>query len=238
MANPGAGQKITVKFKSKVFSFAHVTVDDNVLTLYQISEPLQATSSATPQNPAPFGTDYLGKPLNDPVLDTVFDPVMRKVIQSAGTGTPALLDKFTVSKPNISEDSEIELSAPPKVFPGGELVLKFKFENESHYALNGAQAVVKLPEGVAFESASIGAVTQHDDEVVVSLGRLVPEQSVTIEIRGRVDKAVKNGSKLESIGILRSGTALPVSSEPTSTKVVRPGSHDDDDDHGEAQSRP
>src|SRR5262249_15672631 len=49
--NAGAGTKITAKFKSKVFSFAHVIVDDNVLTLYQISEPLTQTSSASVSNP-------------------------------------------------------------------------------------------------------------------------------------------------------------------------------------------
>src|SRR5262249_7067104 len=102
MTNPGAGPKITAKFKSKVFSFAHVTVNDNLLTLYQISEPLSTKSSATAENPAPFGTDYQGKPINDPIPDTVFDPVARRVVSSSGTGTPALLDKVTVIKPDIS----------------------------------------------------------------------------------------------------------------------------------------
>jgi len=49
--NAGAGTKITARFKSKLFSFAHVVVDDNVLTLYQISEPLTDTSSATATTP-------------------------------------------------------------------------------------------------------------------------------------------------------------------------------------------
>src|SRR5262249_59141391 len=65
LGNPGSGPKITARFKSKVFSFAHITVDDNVLTLYQISEPLLSTSTATPSNPTPFGTDYRGMHLND-----------------------------------------------------------------------------------------------------------------------------------------------------------------------------
>src|SRR5262249_35416141 len=53
LPNAGTGPKITAKFKSKLFSFAHVVVDDNRLTLYQISEPLGPTSSATAQQPAP-----------------------------------------------------------------------------------------------------------------------------------------------------------------------------------------
>src|SRR5260370_14814620 len=46
---PGAGNgpKITATFKAKVFSFATVLVSDNQLTLYQITEPLTSSSSAT-----------------------------------------------------------------------------------------------------------------------------------------------------------------------------------------------
>src|SRR5215472_13191281 len=63
----GAGPKITTKFRAKVFSFADVVVNGDSLTLYQISEPLQSKSSATSSNPAPYGLDFFGKPLNDPV---------------------------------------------------------------------------------------------------------------------------------------------------------------------------
>ena len=74
---PGAGagtQKITAKFKSKVFSFADIVVNGDTLNLYQISEPLGTTTSATAAHPAPYGTDYLGRPLNDPLPDTDIDP--------------------------------------------------------------------------------------------------------------------------------------------------------------------
>jgi hypothetical protein len=75
----GSGPKITVKFKAKVFSFADVIVRDNKLTLYQITEPLTSSSSATPGNPAPFGTDVNGTPLNDPIPDTLVDPATGNV---------------------------------------------------------------------------------------------------------------------------------------------------------------
>jgi hypothetical protein len=39
--NAGAGPKITMKFRAKVFSFADVVVSGSVLTLYQVTEPLQ-----------------------------------------------------------------------------------------------------------------------------------------------------------------------------------------------------
>ena len=230
LTNPGMGRKITARFKSKVFSFAHVTIDDNVFTLYQISEPLGKTSSATPQNPAPFGTDYQGRPLNDPVPDTVFDPVTRKVVASSGTGVPALLDKVTVTKPDISDSSEVELSGPGSAVPGSELVLSFRFENESRHALSGAQAVFKLPEGLSFESASRGTTTVNGQEVIISLGRVVPEQSVTLDVRCRVSLGVRAGSSLRVFAVLRSGTALPVVGEPTSIRVAGKDSDEGDQD--------
>jgi hypothetical protein len=52
-------------------------VDHNQLTLYQISEPLQSTSSATSADPAPYGTDINGQQLNDPIPDTQLDPADR-----------------------------------------------------------------------------------------------------------------------------------------------------------------
>jgi hypothetical protein len=70
----GTGPKITAKFKAKVFGFGDVVVSGNTLTLYQISEPLLSTSSASASNPFPFGADLNGKPLNDPIPDTLVDP--------------------------------------------------------------------------------------------------------------------------------------------------------------------
>ena len=64
-----------MKFKAKIFSFADVVLNNNSLTLYQISEPLQSTSSASPSNPYPFGADFFGAPINDPVPDTVLDAI-------------------------------------------------------------------------------------------------------------------------------------------------------------------
>src|SRR5215472_13162847 len=89
----GTGPKITTRLKSKVFSFGDVVVRGNQLTLYQITEPLQPTSSATAANPAPFGTDVNGAPLNDPIPDALVDPSAGNVVSSPATGQSALLDK-------------------------------------------------------------------------------------------------------------------------------------------------
>jgi hypothetical protein len=85
-ANAGAGPKITTKFKSKVFSFGHVLVNNNTFTLWQISEPLQPKSSATSAKPAPYGTDIHGKPLNDPIPDTLLNATTGALISAPATG--------------------------------------------------------------------------------------------------------------------------------------------------------
>jgi hypothetical protein len=82
--NAGAGTKITAKFKAKIFSFGDVQVDHNKLTLYQISEPLQSTSSASSADPAPYGTDINGQPLKDPIPDTQLSPANGQVISAPG----------------------------------------------------------------------------------------------------------------------------------------------------------
>jgi uncharacterized repeat protein (TIGR01451 family) len=235
LGNPGSGPKITARFKSKVFSFAHIKVDDNIMTLYQISEPLLSTSSATPSNPAPFGTDYRGIPLNDPIPDTVFDPVTRAVVSQPATGTPALLDKVSVLKPDISKDVKVKFDAPAQVTPGGQITFSFAFKNGSAYALNGTQVVVTLPAGALFDSVSDGSATVQGQDIVVTLGRTVPGNTVTIFLKADVSGSVVSGSKLTSSALLRSSTALPVVAGIETTKVKR--DDDNDDDQGQEHNR-
>jgi uncharacterized repeat protein (TIGR01451 family) len=227
LPNAGAGEKITAKFKSKVFSFAHVVVDDNTLTLYQISEPLGTTSSATAQRPAPFGTDFRGRPVNDPIPDTVFDPVTRTVVSPPATGTPSLLDKVTVTKPDISGKATAQLEARGRVKPGDAITLSFSFRNRSDVALNGTQAVITLPEGVSFDFATGGTATVQGNGIVVTLGRTAPGQRIALEIVGHVSSTVRQGSDLRFAGQLASSTALPVFAR---TVLVKVGHPDDDRD--------
>jgi hypothetical protein len=224
----GTGTPITVRFKSRLFSFAHITVDDNQLTLYQISEPLSARSSANASNPAPFGRDYRGTPVNDPLPDTVFDPVSRTVVSGAGDGAPALLDKLGVMKPDISDHSTVALSAPTSVAPGDAIDFTFIFKNGSAYSLNGAQAIVALPDDVIFDSVTLGTVTQHGGELVISLGRLLPGSTTTLLIHGHVSSDAHH--KLHASASLRSGTALTVVGADSTTKVHKDGGDDEGDE--------
>ena len=128
-------------------------------------------------------------------------------------------------KPDISHDSFVELSAPKHVEPGDPIDLTFKFKNGSQFALNGAQAVVTLPEAVSFDSVSQGTATQNGRDVVVSLGRVLPGSTVTLVFHGHVS-APAHGDALHVSAALRSGTALPVPGGHA-TITVHKGDRDD-----------
>jgi hypothetical protein len=224
--NAGAGAKITAKFKGRVFSFADVVVDENKLSLYQISEPLQNVSSATPAKPTPFGTDVNDAPVNDPLPDTLVDPLTGQVVSAPAVGKPALLDAFTVTKPEIEDTVLAKLTAPRHVKAGSVFSYRLNIENGSGYALNGAQAVFSLPEGVEFAGSLNDATVQVGQEVIVTLGRLGAGEARNVQVD--VKAAATPGKRkaehqrvAEAHASLRSATAMPVGSNEVATSIGR-----------------
>jgi len=197
---------------------------DNKLTLYQISEPLQSKSSATTANPAPFGTDVNGNPVNDPIPDTLVDPATGNVVSAPATGPSALLDKFVVTKPNLEDQLRIQLNAPESVTPGAQFTYRLHVENASSYGLNGTQAVFELPDGVNFVSSSDGGAVRVGHTVVVTMGRLAAGASADVHLTVGVDPSAGKGDILTATAGLRSSTALPVEGDEVRTRVSRPGS--------------
>jgi len=219
--NAGAGPKITAKFKAKVFGFGDVVVNDNTLTLYQISEPMMATSSATTAAPAPYGTDYTGKPLNDPIPDTLIDPATGAVVSPPADGAPALLDKFTVTKPDVSASLQASITAPATVVPGGSIPYTVTLTNKSQYALNGTQVVVALPNGVEFDGELDARTTlQGRRNVVITVGRIVPGEQRTAQFQARVAETQAVGASFNVGATVRSSTAQPVAVAPVTTRIV------------------
>lgn len=217
--NAGQGTKITARFKSKIFSFGDVTVDHNKLTLYQVSEPLQSTSSATSTDPAPYGTDIKGKPLNDPIPDTEVDPVTGQVVSAPATGNSALLDRWTITKPELSSSLTATLSAPDKIHSGDGFSYSVQLKNSSQYSLNGTQVRLVLPEGLALAGTSTSTTTQQGNEVVVTVGRLASGTDQTISIPVT---ALKQGlRRLNTFGVITSSTASPVITNNVSTRIIR-----------------
>ncbi len=223
--NAGAGQKITALFKGKIFSFADVVVDDNKLSLYQISEPLRDTSSATPANPAPFGTDINNVAVNDPIPDTLIDPVTGQVVSAPAVGKPALLDAFTVTKPIIADTLVTKLSAPRRVRAGGVITYQLNIENGSGYPLNGAQVVFTLAEGAEYAGKPTDTILQIGKKLIVTLGRLATGEVRRVHVDVKL-ASLQNGTDehqrvAEARAIIRSATAMPVSSNQVSTSIGR-----------------
>jgi hypothetical protein len=219
----GSGPKITTRFKAKLFSFADIVMKDNKLTLYQISEPLLPTSSATSTNPAPFGTDVNGKPVNDPIPDTLVDPATGNVVSPPADGPSALLDKFVVIKPNLDDQLRVRLHAPASVAPGAQFTYSLSVDNRSSYNLNGTQAVFNLPNGVTFVDSPDGSAVQVGNSVVVTVGRLSAGGSSDIHL----DVAVANDAGAHEIlavtAVIRSSTALPIQTDEIRTTVTSAG---------------
>lgn len=217
----GSGPKITTKFKAKVFSFADIVVRGNRLTLYQISEPLQSSSSASPSNPAPFGTDVNGTPLNDPIPDTLVDPTTGDVVSPAAAGQSALLDKFTVSKPDVEDGVSVHIDGPQQAAAGTAITYNVRVRNGSAYPLNGAQLVIHLPDGTAFAGATNDTLTVHGAQVVVTVGRIGVGGVETVEVSATLAASLSARTILRASAVLRSSTALPVSSNVAPTLIVR-----------------
>ena len=194
-------------------------VDGNKLTLYQISEPLQPVSSATPADPAPFGTDVNGVPLNDPIPDTQVDPSTGKVVSSPATGASALLDAWTVTKPDVGGSVVATLSAPGEIAPGQPITYAISIRNDSKYALSGTQVRLRMPHELGFAGTASGVVTVQGDEVVLTLGYLAVGAQETVEIPLSVPSNVRPRTVLRMRAHIYSSTALPIETNAVSTNV-------------------
>jgi hypothetical protein len=165
----------------------------------------------------PFGTDVNGVPMNDPIPDTLVDPTTGNVVTPPATGTSALLDKFVVTKPDLSESFRVHLSATHSGVAGGQLTYTLNVQNGSSYGLNGTRAVFELPNGVAFVASPDGPATQIGNQIVVTIGRLDAGGSAVVHIQTQVNAAAD--TTLKGTALLRSSTALSVPSNTVHTSV-------------------
>src|SRR5258708_23978419 len=210
LAGGGKGPKITTRFKAKLFSFADIVVRANKLPLYQFSEPLLTTSSATGTNPAPFGTDVNGNRVNDPIPDTLVDPATGNVVATPADGPSALLDKFVVTKPDLEDQLRARLSAPGSVTSGGQFTYTLHVENRSPYALNGTQAVFELPSDGTLVNSPDGGAVQLGRTVVVTFGRLAAGVSADRHLSVAVVPGADRGDILTAPAPLPPTTPLPL----------------------------
>ena len=219
--NAGAGPKITARFKSKVFSFGNVVVDGNSITHYQISEPLQIISSGKPGHRYPYGTDMEGHQLKDPIPVTLINPTTGIVVTQPSVGTPALLDKFTITKPDIAQQLVVQLFVPPVVSANDLLTYRVSVTNNSPYASNGTQVVVTLPSQVTLADKLSNTVTKHGQDIVLTIGRLERGAKSNLQLKARLASNLLSGTKLNVKAVVRSSTAQSVNAKIIATSKVQ-----------------
>jgi hypothetical protein len=163
--------------------------------------------------------NFNGRPLNDPIPDTVLDATTGALVKPATDGPSDLLDRFTITKPQAS--ISVEISAPATVVQGGELVYTVDIANVSPYALNGVQAVISLPNDVDYTGDLSDSITlQAPNNVIVTLGRLAPGEARTVKVTTEAGEDLAVGAQLTASATIRSATALTVTSNSITTTAV------------------
>jgi len=94
-----------------------------------------------------------------------------------------------------------------------------RVQNDSVIALNGTQVVVNLPEGASFAGTASDTLTVHGSQVVITLGRLGVGGGQTVQVPVMLASGLSAGTALQASAVVRSSTALPVSSNPATTVI-------------------
>lgn len=129
------------------------------------------------------------------------------------TGTPALLDKVHLSRPNLCGDLHARVTGPGVVHTGEAAAFEVRVENASRYSLNGTQVVFALPKGTDFAGTTDDRTTVQGRSVVLTIGRLPSGERKVVTV-----SIVAHGEDLgvlEARAFVRSSTAQSVSAEPS-----------------------
>ena len=159
------------------------------------------------------------RPLYDPIPDTVIDPTTGALTSNPATGNSALLDAWSVTKPEVRGSVLATVTAPAETSPGQTLTYTVTVRNSSKFGLNGAQVRFELPENTQFVGTTGTNVTLQGDDVVLTLGHLDVGAVQTVEVPVIVPSSKHGHQVLFAHASLHSSTALPVESNPVITLV-------------------
>lgn len=149
------------------------------------------------------------------------DPTTGQVISSPATGTSALLDKWTVTKPDVASSMEAKLSAPTRVPPGGTITYTVDLRNNSQYSLNGTQVKFFLSPNVSFAGTTSDTTTVEGNEVVVTLGRLASGADQTVSVNAAVSSECRENDLVVARAVITSSTALPFFTNSVESRAHR-----------------
>jgi uncharacterized repeat protein (TIGR01451 family) len=144
------------------------------------------------------------------------DPATGLVVSPPATGTPDLLDKWTVTKPEVRSKISVKLTASSNTSGGGEITYTVQLNNDSQIDLNGTQVRLHLPKGLRFAGTASDSATVQGNEVVVTIGHLAAgsSQDVSIQVKITGGQDEESGAFAE----VTSSTARPIFSNSVSMR--------------------
>jgi len=147
------------------------------------------------------------------------DPSTGLVTSAPAAGTSALLDKWTVTKPQVAGSVSATLSAPEHVQPGGAFAYTLNLKNNSPFSLNGTQVKLLLPPGITFAGTTGDTASVHGNEVVLTIGRLAAGASQTVSIEAAASSGRYEDPWAVAFATVTSSTALPLFTNPVVTMI-------------------
>jgi hypothetical protein len=84
------------------------------------------------------------------------DPATGLVVSPPATGTPDLLDKWTVTKPEVRSKISVKLTASSNTSGGGEITCTVQLNNDSQIDLNGTQVLGDHPKAATYDHFKTG----------------------------------------------------------------------------------
>ncbi|MDD2723106.1 MAG: hypothetical protein PHH59_03670 [Methylovulum sp.] len=126
---------------------------------------------------------------------------------------------FTVTKPVIANTLKTKLIAPYNAKAGNTFSYKLSIGNNTGYALNGTQAVLTLPEHAELVSKLGDAAVQVGKTVIITLGRLDTDAVRNVQVDVKIPAIPNGNAKVAASALIRSATAMPVSSNQVLTKI-------------------
>jgi uncharacterized repeat protein (TIGR01451 family) len=142
-------------------------------------------------------------------------------VTTPATGQSALLDRFTVTKPDIEDGVTVHIDGPQQAAAGSTITYNVRVRNGSAYALNGAQVLLNLPASGTFAGSVSDTLTLHGAQVVATLGRFAVGGQQTAEVVVTLSSSLPAGTMLRASAVLRSSTALPVVSNQAPTLIAQ-----------------
>jgi hypothetical protein len=123
-------------------------------------------------------------------------------------GQPALLDKFTITRPDVAGKLVATLAGP--FSSAGMLSYRIRVANHTSLGLCGVQVVFHAPSGLPLDGAADETTTVHGQDAVVTIGGLDPGADTVATLSFPAPSGVSAKTLKAVTATIRSSTVQPV----------------------------